>query len=93
MHEAGNTDLAVIFCSGDKTEELYNEYYGEQPWHALPFKDPRVATLAKKFEVRGVPRLIIVNRATGEVIDQNAVQKVTMEGPGAIEEFIAKASK
>lgn len=93
MHDSGNTDLAVIFCSGDKTEELYNEYYEEQPWHALPFKDPRLAQLAKKFEVRGVPRLIIVNRATGEVIDQNGVQKVTMEGPAAIEEYIAKASK
>ena len=45
--EGGNTDMEVIFCSGDKTEELYNEYYAEQPWLALPFKDARLATLAK----------------------------------------------
>ncbi len=92
MHSAGNKDLAVIFCSGDKTEELYTEYYEEQPWHALPFKDARLATLAKKFEVRGVPRLIVVDQA-GNVIEQNGVQKVMMEGPSAIEEYISKAAK
>ena len=91
--ESGNTDLEVIFCSGDKTEELYNEYYGEQPWLALPFKDARLATLAKQFEVRGVPRLIVVNKETGEVIEQNGVQKVLMGGPPVIEEYIEKASK
>lgn len=89
MEEAGNNPLAVIFCSGDREEVIYNEYYEEQPWHALPFKDARMNTLAKKFDVRGVPRLVILNAKTGDVINQNAVQKVMMEGPSAIEEFIA----
>ena len=44
--EGGNTDLEVIFFSGDKTEEQFLEYYAEQPWIALPFKDTRLHTLA-----------------------------------------------
>lgn len=87
---AADKTLEVIFCSGDKDEAVYNEYYGEMPWLALPFKDPRMATLAKKFDVRGVPRLVILNKATGEVLEQNGVQKLMMEGPSAIETYLSK---
>ena len=87
---AGDKVLEVVFCSGDKDEAVYNEYYGEMPWLALPFKDGRMATLAKKYDVRGVPRLVIINKATGEVLEQNGVQKLMMEGPTAIEEYLAK---
>jgi nucleoredoxin len=87
---AGDKTLEVVFCSGDKDVETYNEYYGEMPWLALPFKDARMASLAKKFDVRGVPRLVVINKATGEVLEQNGVQKLMMEGPSAIEEYLAK---
>ena len=81
-------EFEVIFCSGDKTQEQFDEYYGEMPWVALPRGDARLAKLAKKFEVKGVPRLIIL-KPDGTVIDSNAVQKVTNEGPVAIEEYLA----
>ena len=86
----GDNSLEVIFCSGDKDEKTFAEYYEEMPWLALPFKDPRMATLAKKFDVRGVPRLVIINKATGAVLEQNAVQKITMEGPSVIEDCLTK---
>lgn len=64
--------IEVIFCSGDKTEEEYNEYYAEMPWLALPKGDPRLATLAKRFEVKGVPRLVII-KPDGTVVEQSGV--------------------
>lgn len=39
--------IEVIFLSGDKTQEEYDEYYGEMPWLALPKGDSRLAPLAK----------------------------------------------
>ena len=81
--------IEVIFLSGDKTQEEYDEYYGEMPWLALPKGDSRLPPIAKKFEVRGVPRLIIL-KPDGTVVEQNGVQKITMEGPGAIEEYLSK---
>jgi len=60
--------IEVIFCSGDKTQEEYDEYYGEMPWLALPKGDSRLATLAKQFEVKGVPRLIVI-KADGTVVE------------------------
>jgi nucleoredoxin len=78
----------VIFVSGDKTQEEYDLYYGEMPWLALPRGDSRLPAIAKKFEVKGVPRLIVL-KPDGSVINNSAVQKVSQEGPGAIEEFLS----
>jgi nucleoredoxin len=57
----------VIFLSGDRTDDEYNKYYAEMPWLALPRGDARLAGIAKKFEVKGVPRLIVL-KLDGTVI-------------------------
>ncbi len=87
-NESGK-QLEVVFLSGDKTQQEYDLYYGEMPWLALPRGDSRLPNLAKKYEVKGVPRLIVL-KSDGSIIDNNAVKKVTEEGPAAIEEFLSK---
>lgn len=79
--------MEVVFVSGDKTQEEFTMYYGEMPWLALPRGDARLPNLAKKFEVKGVPRLIILKQ-DGTVIDSSAVKKVSEEGPAAIEGYL-----
>ena len=81
--------MEVIFCSGDKTQEEFDEYYGEMPWLALPKGDPRLPGLAAAFEVKGVPRLVVI-KPDGEVVDQNGVKFVTENGPVAIEQYLSK---
>jgi nucleoredoxin len=81
--------IEVVFLSGDKTQEEFDQYYGEMPWLALPRGDSRLAILAKKFEVKGVPRLIVVKQ-DGTVVENSGVRKVTEEGPAAIEEYLSK---
>ena len=51
------------------------------PWLALPYKDPRMKPAAKHFTVRGLPRLVVLNAATGATINDNAVGIVTEQGP------------
>lgn len=87
---ADGKQFEVVFVSGDRTQEEYDKYYAEMPWLALPRGDKRTATIAKKFEVKGVPRLIVM-KPDGTVINNSAVQKVSEEGPAAIEEFIEAA--
>lgn len=58
------------------------------PWLAIPFKNPALAGLIKKFEIKGVPRLVVVN-LQGELMHENAVHKIKTEGPSAIEDFNA----
>ena len=78
----------IVWGSGDKTEKDYSDYFAEMPWLALPFKDPSLVSLIKKFEVKGVPRLVVLN-VNGEILHENAVHKIKTEGPDAISDFVA----
>ena len=82
--------MEVIFFSGDPEEKVYNEYYGEMPWKAMPFKDARLKPIAKHFKVKGLPRLIVLNAKTMEILNDNAVQIVTEQGPVIIDEWMEK---
>ena len=71
-------DLEIIFISSDSDEESFVEYFGVMPWTAVPYDrlDSNIA-LAKKYEVKGVPTLIILNGINGEIIDNNGRSTVT----------------
>ena len=90
LYEESNEDskrIEVIFFSGDGKIEAFNEYYAEMPWPAIPWKDARIKAVAKEFKVKGLPQLIVMKR-DGTILNSNAVEKLTKEGPLAIEEFI-----
>jgi len=57
------------------------------PWPAIPWNDPRIKAVAKEFRVKGLPQLIVLRR-DGSLVSANAVQKITEEGPMAIEEWL-----
>lgn len=46
-------NFEIIFVSSDRDEESMMEYFGEMPWLAIPFDDPRKKTLARLFDVSG----------------------------------------
>ena len=60
------------------------------PWIALPFGDALIKDLKTKFAVNGIPRLVILNKATGEVIDDNGRGSVQSNGPAALAEWVSK---
>jgi len=67
LQSAGKA-FEIVFVSSDRDEDSFNEYYGEQPWTALPFaaRDCKAA-LSKKYKVKGIPSLVLLD-AKGEVI-------------------------
>ncbi len=73
-----------MFFSGDSNHDHFNEYYAEMPWPAVPWKDARIKSVAKEFKVKGLPQLIVMKR-DGTVLNSNAVEMITKEGPMAIE--------
>jgi len=76
--------LEVIFVSSDKDEEAFSSYYEEQPWLALPFANREAkAQLSKKFKVSGIPTLVILDGATGEVITTDGREAVSEDPTGA----------
>ena len=83
--------LEVIFFSGDKTQEKFDKYFGEQPWLAVPRGHDLVKGLAQKYNVRGVPQLIMLNAKTGDVVSNgNCVNQIKQTGPVALEEMLSK---
>ena len=61
------------------------------PWMALPREDIDIwRPLATKYEVKGVPVLVMLNAKTGEVLSKNCIQKLEKTGPMAVSEFMEK---
>jgi len=82
----------VVFFSGDKQEDVFKSYFSEMPWLAIPFKDARLKRVVKHFNIKGLPRLIVFNAKTKEVLDSDAVERVTEQGPVIIEQWLAKCA-
>ena len=81
--------LEVVLFSGDKSQEEFDEYYAKMPWLALPRGNKKLmGANAKKFEVKGVPRLIMLRASDGKVLSKQCLEKVEKEGPLAIGEFL-----
>eukprot|EP00494_Astrolonche_serrata_P006557 UN06581 len=52
----------IVFCSSDRDQKSFDEYYKTMPWMAIPYKyrDMKDA-LSERFGIRGIPALIIVD--------------------------------
>ena len=92
IYEEVNEDekvMEVIFFSGDKTQEQFDEYYGEMPWLALPRHMKKIMMEnAKRFKVKGVPRLVMLRVSDGEILSYQCYEEVKKQGPVAIEGFL-----
>ncbi|XVF63635.1 hypothetical protein PTKIN_Ptkin09bG0102400 [Pterospermum kingtungense] len=60
LEEKGGEDFEVVFVSFDREQSSFDSYFASMPWLALPFGDPTVRSLAKYFDVQGIPCLIII---------------------------------
>ncbi|XP_071790233.1 nucleoredoxin-like [Asterias amurensis] len=75
MKEDGK-NLEMVFCSSDRDEASFMEYFKEMPWLALPFGDKRKTALSRMFSVQGIPTLVF--------IDEN-LKLITTNGRSAID--------
>jgi nucleoredoxin len=79
--ELGHDDFEIIFASSDQDQGQFEEYFGEMPWLALPFKDPRISALSDRFDVEGIPAFIILDPERN-VVTANARGAVTSDPNG-----------
>ena len=80
LYEEMNEDkkeFEVVFMSGDKQEDVFKSYYAEMPWLAIPFKDRRMKQVVRRFGIKGLPRLIVLDAKTHEVLNSDACESVT----------------
>jgi len=80
---ADGKQLEIIFCSSDRTTASFGEYFGEMPWLAIPHGDTRNEALSSMFDVNGIPTLVLIDGATGEVINASGRSAVSADPEGA----------
>ena len=67
----------IVFVSSDKDKKAMYNYMKEMkmPWLALPYGDKLKASLSSKFNVKGIPKLVILS-SSGELITENGRRDV-----------------
>lgn len=77
-------DTMIIFVSSDKDQASFDEYYGEMPWHALPFDQRDTKNkLSDKFGVQGIPMLIVLD-AKGQLVTSKGREEYQKYLSGAV---------
>ena len=55
----------IILVSSDETQEEFDSHFSQMPWMALNLDDTRNNQIRDKFQILGVPALIILDAKTG----------------------------
>ena len=71
----------IVFISSDKDQKSFNEYRAEMPWAALDFRLRSIKNqLSKKFHVRGIPTLVLLDASTSKVLTTSGRALVSKYG-------------
>ncbi|MCX7805465.1 MAG: thioredoxin family protein [Planctomycetota bacterium] len=82
----------VVFVSSDRSEKDQFNYIKEtgMKWTTVKFKSPAADALKKKFDVAGIPKLVIL-APSGDMISEQGRAEVTSAPDKCLEKWIAKA--
>jgi nucleoredoxin len=76
--------LEIVFVSSDRDEVAFDSYHKEMPWLALPFAERALKqTLSKRFKVSGIPSLVLLDGATGQVLSKDGRSVIMSDPQGA----------
>ncbi len=78
--------VEIVFVSSDKDAKSWEEYYATMPWLSIPFGDARIPALKTKYNVSGIPTLVILN-PKGELKCEDAYDAIALKGPQAFEDW------
>lgn len=68
-------DLEIVFVSSDRDLKSFEGYFSSMPWLALPFENRNwVEKVKRKFGVRGIPSLVILDTISGEVVSRQSAR-------------------
>lgn len=87
-----NKDFEVVFVSSDRSPKAQMDYMEEtgMKWYTLPHRSAEANALATKFEVRGIPSLVIVSE-DGKTITKNGRGDVSSNPKGALKSWQKKS--
>ena len=92
FRDKNKKNFEVVFVSSDRSPDAQMDYMKEtgMKWFTLPHRSDAANALAKKFEVRGIPALIIVSE-DGKTITKNGRGDVSSNPKGALKSWQKKS--
>ncbi|XP_015914691.1 nucleoredoxin-like protein 2 isoform X2 [Parasteatoda tepidariorum] len=86
--EVSDKPLEIIFVSSDRSEDALFDYMNEAhgDWLAVPFGAPITDQLKKKYDIHGIPTLIVIKK-DGTIISTNGRSDVEKKGASAFKEW------
>jgi len=86
--QADGKPFEIVFVSSDRTEADMYKYMREykMPWKALRFDSKEKEALSKKFNIRGIPALIIVD-SDGRTISGSGRADIAAHGAKAFDKW------
>jgi len=89
---AAGYPVDLVFVSSDSDLKSFQEYFGEQPWKAIPYADEdRRQALGETFGVRGIPALIVIG-PDGKIITKEGRADITKSKEKAFEAWAKTAT-
>lgn len=70
-----NKPIEIVFLSADHDSGSFRKYYASMPWLAIDFEEDTREALMSHIRVTGIPRLCVLDGATGGIVEDNAVGK------------------
>ena len=55
----------MVLVSSDHSKSEWEMHFGQMSWLSVPYGDKRIEALQTRFDVKGVPMLVIVDAKTG----------------------------
>jgi len=73
FYSQNSDSIEVVFLSCDHDEDEFEKYFKTMPWKAIPYDDSTREELLGRIQVKGIPRLVVLNSVTGGMLVENAV--------------------
>lgn len=70
--------LEIVFCTNDRNENEFQEYFAKMPWLAVPMNNSKALHESwQAYPANGIPKLTIVNNKTMKVVTEGGVADIT----------------
>ena len=79
--------LEVVLVSSDRSADDWQQWHGTMSWLSLDWSDKKNDEMRKKFEVRGIPRLVILDAKTGFPITEKGRKDLKDDVKGVYESW------
>ena len=74
---ANEKNFEILFISSDRDQKAFDDYIKDMPWLALSYSErKKKEELGKRFQISGIPTLVLLDGDTGEVLCKDARDRI-----------------